>query len=471
MATRLIASSRRNDPVAVIGKAFGVELRDFQRAWLTELFSEEEGKRRYTRALWGLPRGNGKSHLAAAVAGYMLLSDRPRDGRPPQVVIAAGSWQQGMITFKRLREFIDNSEVLAPLVDVLSGRGFMRIHGGAELFVVSAEGPLQHGLEPTCVIFDEVWNQTKTELYDALLGGMVKRPEPIMVMISTAGFNPDSLLAELRREGERKDNPRFFYQWHDAPDDADWEDRETWATANPAMGCEEPFLVAADLEDSFASMHENEFRRWHLNQWTSAEDTFITADLWDACAGEPVFEPNRPTILGVDASITRDASVVATVQRDEQGVYHAAFKVWQPQRHKNVRLEDIADHIRRQAGEFNVVGVAYDKMFMGHAAQTLTEEGVPMIEWPQNNANMCPATRTLYEVVTQGRLRHGGHPIARQHALAAGVKETERGLRIKKTESRAPDDAAVALAMAVEWASRQSAKRHSVYEDRSVVVA
>ncbi len=227
----------RNDPIAVIETAFGVELRQFQRDWLNELFSEKDGIRRYTRALWGLPRGNGKSHLAAAVAGYMLLSDRPRDGRPPQVVIAAGSWQQGMITFKRLREFIEQSD-LAPLVDVLSGRGFMRIQGGAELFVVSAEGPLQHGLEPTCVIFDEVWNQTKTELYDALLGGMVKRPEPIMVMISTAGFNPDSLLAELRREGEQKDNPRFFYQWHDAPDEADWEDHATWTAANPAMGCE-----------------------------------------------------------------------------------------------------------------------------------------------------------------------------------------------------------------------------------------
>ncbi len=110
-------------------------------------------------------------------------------------------------------------------------------------------------------------------------------------------------------------------------------------------------------------------------------------------------------------------------------------------------------------------------MFLAHAAQTLTEEGVPMLEWPQNNQNMCPATRTLYEVVTNGKLRHGGHPIARQHALAAGVRETERGLRIKKTESRAPDDAAVALAMAVEWASRQDGSRRSVYEDRSVVIA
>ena len=201
MTTRSSASSRRIDPVAFIEKVFEFDLREFQRAWLKEAFAEDDGQRRYTRALLGLPRGNGKSHLAAAVAGYMLLADKPRDGRSPQIVLAAGSWQQAMITFKRLREFIERSE-LVKLVAVASGRGFMRIKGGAELFVVSAEGPLQHGLEPTCVVFDEVWNQRKRELYEALIGGMLKRPEPLMICISSAGYDQDSLLWEMCKEGE-----------------------------------------------------------------------------------------------------------------------------------------------------------------------------------------------------------------------------------------------------------------------------
>ena len=139
--------SPRRDPVEVLSDVFGIDLRKFQRDWLTELFSETDGKRRYTRALLGLPRGNGKSHLAAGIAGCMLLADHPRDGRPPQVVLAAGSWQQGMITFKRLREFIEGSDIFAPLVDVLSGRGFMRIVGGAELLVLSMSSVMLLSLE------------------------------------------------------------------------------------------------------------------------------------------------------------------------------------------------------------------------------------------------------------------------------------------------------------------------------------
>lgn len=468
MAPRSTRSSPRRDPVEVIEKVFGVRLRSFQRDWLTELFSESDGKRTYTRALWGLPRGNGKSHIAAAVAGYMLLSDRPRDGRPPQVVIAAGSWQQGMITFKRLREFIESSD-LAKIVDVLSGRGFMRIKGGAELFVVSAEGPLQHGLEPTCVIFDEVWNQTKPDLYEALLGGMVKRPEPLMVMISTAGFDQTSLLWELKREGEAG-NPRFFYRWHDAPEDGEWKNPETWKEANPAMACEEPFMDAADLEDSLASMHENAFRRWHLNQWTAAEGTWMSAEAWDACAGEPEIPDGSEVMVGIDASIRHDSTAVVIVRRDGD-VYHASFRTWTPP--PEIQLSNVEDYLRDLSGRYRVKAFCYDKQFMAQAAQNLEDEGLMMVEWPQNNINMVPATRQLYEIISSARLRHGGDETARTHALNAAVRETERGLRIKKTASSGSDDCVIALAMAVNWASRVETERRSRYSDpnASLVVA
>jgi phage terminase large subunit-like protein len=466
---RLTGSSRRIDPAEFIEKVFRFGLRDFQRDWLTEAFSEVDGRRRYTRALLGLPRGNGKSHLAAAVAGYMLLADKPGDGRPPQIILTAGAWNQAMITFKRLREFIERSE-LSKLVTVLSGRGFMRIKGGAELFVVSAEGPLQHGLEPTCVVFDEVWNQRKRELYEALIGGMIKRPEPLMVMISSAGYDQDSLLWDLCKRGESGDDPRFFYRWWAAPEDAPYDDPGTWRLANPALADPEPFLSLSGLEDNLAAMHESEFRRWHLGQWTASDEAWINAQLWDACAAKPDLRVDRDTVLGVDASIRHDMTVVATVQRDEDGVYHAEFRSWGPER--EIDLGIVMEHIREQCRRFRVTGVAFDPQFMHHPAQTLDDEGIPMVEWRQDNGRMVPATRTLHEAVIHGRLRHGGDQMARSHALAAGISETERGLRLKKTEVTRGKymDAIVALAMAVDWASRTTVKRRSVYVDRYAAV-
>lgn len=172
------------------------------------------------------------------------------------------------------------------------------------------------------------------------------------------------------------------------------------------------------------------------------------------------------TVLGVDASIRRDATAVVTVQRHPDGVYHATFKVWEPKPNQDIPLNLVMEHIREQAKLYNVTGVTYDPQFMHHMSQILEDEGLPMVEWKQDNARMCPATHTLHEAVTSGRLRHGGDVIARQHALNAAVHETERGLRIKKTASSGPDDCAVALAMAVEWASRQDKPKRSVYESR-----
>ena len=198
---------------------------------------------------------------------------------------------------------------------------------------------------------------------------------------------------------------------------------------------------------------------------------WINADVWDACDGQPEFDRDRDTVLGVDASIRHDCTVVATVQRDPDGVYHAAFKQWGP--HKEVDLELVMAYIREQCRAYRVTAVTSDPQYMRHAAQRLEDEGIEMLEWGQDNARMVPATRTLHEAVMHRQLRHGGDRNAREHALAAGVAETERGLRLKKTRATAGKqmDAIVALAMACDWASRSTLERRSVYEDHGLITA
>ena len=92
-----------------------------------------------------------------------------------------------------------------------------------------------------------------------------------------------------------------------------------------------------------------------------------------------------------------------------------------------------------------------------------------MLEW--QHSRMASATRTLHELVTHNRLRHGGDEVARRHALAAEVREREYGLTISKRASRDPIDSLVALAMAVEFATSMEPPRRSVYEERGLVTA
>ena len=74
-------------PEEFIRRYCGLDLRDFQKDWLRELFEMKDGERVRTQALWGVPRGNGKTEIAAAIALYMLVADVRR----AEVYIAAGS--------------------------------------------------------------------------------------------------------------------------------------------------------------------------------------------------------------------------------------------------------------------------------------------------------------------------------------------------------------------------------------------
>ena len=111
--------------------------------------------------------------LGAAIALKMLVAD----GTPQtEVYIAAGSRDQATIAFTAAQRMVEGSTWLTKRCQIRPG--IKRIYGiqDSVLHVISAEGPLQHGLRPTCVIFDEVWNQRKRDLYDALQGGRYAPP-------------------------------------------------------------------------------------------------------------------------------------------------------------------------------------------------------------------------------------------------------------------------------------------------------
>jgi phage terminase large subunit-like protein len=213
-------------------------------------------------------------------------------------------------------------------------------------------------------------------------------------------------------------------------------------------------------------LHEAAFRRLHCNQHLPGDDAFVSADLWDACGGPIDIPADATVVAAVDAGIRRDSTAVVTVRKDDSGVFHAGFEIWTPSRNREVRLEDVEEHIVALCERFDVQIVAFDKHLFIGSAQRLEEAGAPMAEHPQNNSKMVPATQLLHEVIADGRLRHGGDPTARSHALAAVVAETEMGIRIRKTASRDRIDALVALAMAVSIADAAPAPRRSVYEKR-----
>src|SRR5205823_5630074 len=83
-------------------------LAPFQEEFLREFYRRDErGRRRYQVGLLGLPRGNGKTSLAAGLGLYELCARSDA----PQIIFAGTSTSQGAIGLQFARAFAHEGEL------------------------------------------------------------------------------------------------------------------------------------------------------------------------------------------------------------------------------------------------------------------------------------------------------------------------------------------------------------------------
>jgi phage terminase large subunit-like protein len=163
-------------------------------------------------------------------------------------------------------------------------------------------------------------------------------------------------------------------------------------------------------------------------------------------------------MLALDASWTRDSTALVVDQRSPAGIHNLECYVW----HKDGAMghidhESVEAKIVELCRELNVVRVGCDPNYFTRSMLRLEHDfKVPIEEFPQENKRMSSAAMTLFDVLQEGRLAHGGSRVLREQVLNAGVKATPYGWRLTKVTDDAKIDAAVALAMAVYLAESEA---------------
>lgn len=427
-------------------------LEKWQRELLDELYLvDDEGRRVYKEALVGVARKNGKSSLASAIALHGLVATGEAG---PEVYAAAGSIDQARIVFQQAREYVEASPYLRQWLRPL--RSAIRCKSNNGIFrVLSADGPLAHGLNPSLVVVDELWAHKKPELYFALTTGVIAREEPLVVSITTAGFDRDSICWDVYQRGmalqaqglDAMREAGFLFVWHAAAPDAKPGSRRAWKAANPSS-----WVTSEVLEREYDRLPEAVFRRLHLNQWTESEDSWIPPDDWDSCAGKPRIDKEGSVWAGVDIGIKRDASALLWCQWHGDTL-HVRHSIHTPKPDRPLSAQENRIRVRNLAKRTPALReVCFDPWAFQESSEELAEEGIPMVQFDQNASRMAPASERLYELVKEHRLVHDGDPVLRRQVLAAVATETERGWRISKRKSRERIDAAIALAMAADRA-------------------
>jgi phage terminase large subunit-like protein len=476
-------------------------LRPWQRRLLERLFRTGlDGRRVYRQCLLMLPRKNGKTELAAALALYFLLFDGEMGA---EVYSAAADKDQAALVFHVAAQMIRNDpELLAQCELVDSQKRIVHRASGSFYRAISAEAYSKHGFNASAVIYDELHAAPNRELWDVLTTSQGARRHPMTLAISTAGYDRHSILWELYTHARKVQespaiDPTFLPLLYDAPIEADWTDERVWHKANPALGdfrsLEEMRMACARAKEIPAQ--ENTFRRLYLNQWTEQASRWIALAAWDACA-VPAFDRarlrGRRCYVGMDLSSTRDLTAIVALFPDEEGPGFdvlAQFFVPADNMAERVRRDrvpydqwardgwlvatpgNVVDYeyvrqtLRAWGTEFDVREIAFDPWNARDLVTRLQEQdGFALVEIRQGYATLSAPTKSLEAAILSRTLRHDGHPVLRWNISNIAVESDPAGnLKLSKKVSTERIDGASALVMALHRRDYMAAEKRPTY--------
>lgn len=476
------------------GQAF--ELRPWQAEIIRPLFGtlRKDGLRRFRTCYIEIPRKNGKSELAAAIALYCLAGDNEMGG---EVYSAAADRDQAALVFNVAAQMVRNSRTLSAQCKIIdSQKRIVHAPTGSVYRAISAEAYSKHGFNASAVIYDELHAAPTRELWDVLTTSMGARSQPLVVAITTAGWDRNSICWEMHsyasqvRDGIVKDDT-FLPVIYAADLEDDWLDEKVWKRANPALGDFrglEEMRVSAKRAQKIPAQ-QNVFRRLYLNQWTEQAERWIDMATWDACAGkvDPEALKGHRCFVGVDLGSTSDLTAAVLVFPDDAGDYDVIPHFWVPADTVATRTQsgrvpyqqwvdqglihttpgnvtdyDFIEHaLLEMAKDYDVAEIVFDRwhasQLMTHLKEELGEERV--VQFGQGFQSMSAPVKEIERLILSGGLRHGGHPVLRWMASNVAVRQDPAGnLKIDKLKSNEKVDGMVALAEGIGRAMVRSPK-------------
>lgn len=352
-----------------------IALQPWQQFIVASLFGwkRADGLRRFRTAYISVGRKNGKTTMAAGIGLYLMVAD----GEPgAEIYTAAVKRDQARIAHRDATEMVRRSPQLGKRINIVRDN-LHALENSSKFEPLGRDADTTDGLNPHGIVADELHAWKDGSMWGVLETATGARQEPLMLAITTAGFDPDSYCMEQQTyveqvlEGTVQDDSYFGIIYtldeedmgqgtgqveDDAPESEKrwWENDELFVKANPNLGVSKKmeYMVRNAKRASQIASHWAQFVTKDLNVWTQGEVKWVNITQWNACGEHAVDEAallGRTCYAGLDLSSTTDitAWVLVFPPLEEGGHYVVLPRFFIPE-------ENVMDRVTKDRVNYDV---------------------------------------------------------------------------------------------------------------------
>ncbi len=305
------------------------------------------------------------------------------------------------------------------------------------------------GASPSCAIVDEYHEHDTSDLVDTMETGMGSRDQPLLLMITTAGFNIAGPCFDQEQDAKKVlegalDDPELFVLIYSIDDNDKWDDPASLRKANPNFGVsvDEDFLLAQQKQAINSASKQTRFKTKHLNIWCSAKSAWLNILEWNKCA-DRTLRPEQfkgcKCYVTLDLASRSDVCVIMLMfVKEIDGKQHfylfgsyylpenaiendpknsGTYRKWVIegflQQHDGAEIDFdlIEEDTLALVAEYGPDEVVFDPYRAAQLEQRLTKNGVTAVELGQTVKNLSLPMKEFESAVKAGRVHHDGNPV------------------------------------------------------------
>lgn len=416
----------------------------WQKAIIQSIFGfiDDKGNRKYREVFIIVGRKNGKSTLISGIALYMLFADKEGGA---QVCCVASKKDQAKIVFNEAKNMVNQSPYLSKHIKKRKNDFYVPFNFGTFEPLASDSNTLD-GLNMHCGIIDELHSIKDRNIYDVSKQSMSAREQPLLLMITTAGFIREGIYDSRYEYAENVLNgivqdERFLSFIYELDERKEWTNEKCWIKANPGLGT----IKSLDTLKGYVQNGKDDktflptvltkdfnIRETGVGAWLNFEDINNTekfdinglkssyaiggvdlSSVWDLTCASALVRKNGKWFLLQMYFIPEEKAE----QKERED--HVPYKVWKEQGYirfcpgNKVNYSDVTEWYKELRDKYNILTlwVGYDKWGSQFWVDEMKNAGFTLEEVIQGARTMSTPMKILATDLQKKLINYNNNPI------------------------------------------------------------